>query len=212
MDNHGNVVPSKAYNIRKVNTTNKLVKITLDNGEIITCTPDHFILNADGNYVKAEDLRVSDSLMPLYTKIEEDGHEQYFDKTTGKYIYTHKMVAENLMQSDKQNALLRLEKEEHLPNQNGVQVHHKNLLDKNNKLDNRPENLEWVTIKEHFTIHGQSGYTCYNVSDKHRNRVSELHKQGVYKNNNWRDNGYNGSEKHIQAIKNATKQGVYDGG
>lgn len=212
MDNHGNVVPGLAKDIRIVNTTNELLEITLDNEEVIKCTPDHYFLTAEGNYVMAKDLNVEDSLMPLYIKESTDGHLLYFNRNTGNYDKVHTMVAMNVLSNEYKDALYRLSIEDHLPHQNSVVVHHKNVLDSNNKTNNDPNNLEWLTNKEHFKLHGSYGYTAYNVSDKHKNRISELHKQGKYKNNNWRDNGYNGSEKHINDIKQAAKRGSYDHG
>ncbi|MDP2905696.1 MAG: DNA gyrase subunit A, partial [Candidatus Omnitrophota bacterium] len=46
----------------------KLVKITLDDGTEIKCTPDHPFMLRDGVYKNALDLRPDDALMPLYIK------------------------------------------------------------------------------------------------------------------------------------------------
>ncbi len=45
-----------------------LVEVTLDNGETITCTPDHEFMLRDGSYREAQDLEGGQSLMPLYRK------------------------------------------------------------------------------------------------------------------------------------------------
>ena len=45
-----------------------LVKVTLDNGEIIVCTPDHKFMLRDGEYKEAQALQKKDSLMPLDTQ------------------------------------------------------------------------------------------------------------------------------------------------
>src|SRR6266571_3540083 len=47
----------------------KVIRVTLDNGESIVCTPDHRFLLRDGRYKAAIDLTPPDSLMPLYRKM-----------------------------------------------------------------------------------------------------------------------------------------------
>jgi DNA gyrase subunit B len=51
---------------RKTKTNAEVIKITLDNGEEIICTPDHRFMLRDGHYKAAENLTPEDSLMPLY--------------------------------------------------------------------------------------------------------------------------------------------------
>lgn len=180
IDKNGNVVPSLAKNIRKIKETNKLVKITLDNGKVIKCTLDHKFMLPDLSYEEAQNLKVGQSLMPIYTKIENK-HEMYFDRNSGKYNYTHVLVGNTLLLKEKDAALGRLQNEKHCPNQNGVCVHHKDVFNPNNSLNNTPENLEWLTSKEHFIEHTKM------------NKI------------------YNGSEKHLSDLKKARQLGKYDG-
>ncbi|MEL6309376.1 MAG: ATP-binding protein [Chloroflexota bacterium] len=55
--------------ITKRNTT--VIRLTLDNGEQITCTPDHRFMLRDGTYQQAQDLKSDDSIMPLYRKYSD---------------------------------------------------------------------------------------------------------------------------------------------
>lgn len=180
IDKNGNVVPSLAKNIRKIKETNKLVKITLDNGKVIKCTLDHKFMLPDLSYEEAQNLKVGQSLMPIYTKIENK-HEMYFDRNSGKYKYTHDLVGNTILAKEKEDALDRLQGEEHTPNQNSICVHHKGVFTQNNSLNNTPENLEWLTSKEHFIEHTKM------------NKI------------------YNGSEKHLSDLKKARQLGKYDG-
>lgn len=180
IDKNGNVVPSLAKNIRKIKETNKLVKITLDNGKVIKCTLDHKFMLPDLSYEEAQNLKVGQSLMPIYTKIENK-HEMYFDRNSGKYKYTHDLVGNTILANEKEDALNRLQDEEHTPNQNSICVHHKGVFNQNNSLNNTPENLEWLTSKEHFIEHTKM------------NKI------------------YNGSEKHLSDLKKARQLGKYDG-
>lgn len=55
----------------------KLIKITLDNGEEIKCTYNHKFMLRNGEYIEAQDLLPNDSLMPLYTKVAEKVKERH---------------------------------------------------------------------------------------------------------------------------------------
>lgn len=202
IDKNGNVVPALAKNIRKIKETNKLVKITLDNGKVIKCTLDHKFMLPDLSYEEAQNLKVGQSLMPIYTKIENK-HEMYFDRNSGKYKYTHDLVGNTILAEEKEDALERLQNEEHSPNQNSICVHHKGVFNQNNSLNNTPENLEWLTAKEHFIEHSK-----HNKTDKGKEYFRELHKEGKLKS--WSET-YNGSEKHLKDIARARELGNYDG-
>lgn len=200
IDKNGNVVPALAKNIRKIKETNKLVKITLDNGKVIKCTLDHKFMLPDLSYEEAQNLKVGQSLMPIYTKIENK-HEMYFDRNSGKYKYTHDLVGNTILAREKADALDRLQNEEHAPNQNSICVHHKGVFNQNNSLNNTPENLEWLTAKEHFIEHSK-----HNKSEKGKEYYRELHRECKLKN--WGET-YNGSEKHIEDVKRAWELGKY---
>lgn len=202
IDKNGNVVPALAKNIRKIKETNKLVKITLDNGKVIKCTLDHKFMLPDLSYEEAQNLKVGQSLMPIYTKIENK-HEMYFDRNSGKYKYTHDLVGNTILAEGKEDALNRLQGEEHSPNQNSICVHHLGVFNQNNSLNNTPENLEWLTAKEHFIEHSK-----HNKTDKGKEYFRELHKEGKLKS--WSET-YNGSEKHLKDIARARELGNYDG-
>lgn len=202
IDKNGNVVPALAKNIRKIKETNKLVKITLDNGKVIKCTLDHKFMLPDLSYEEAQNLKVGQSLMPIYTKIENK-HEMYFDRNSGKYKYTHDLVGNTILAEEKEDALNRLQGEEHSPNQNSICIHHIGVFNQNNSLNNTPENLEWLTAKEHFIEHSK-----HNKTDKGKEYFRELHKEGKLKS--WSET-YNGSEKHLKDIARARELGNYDG-
>ena len=49
----------------------EVIRVILDTGEAITCTPDHQFMLRDGSYKAATDLAPDDSLMPLYRKLSD---------------------------------------------------------------------------------------------------------------------------------------------
>lgn len=61
-----NIVPGEIEwaGFTKMNT--EVVRVTLDNGESIDCTPDHPFMTRDGKWINAIDLIPNQSLMPLY--------------------------------------------------------------------------------------------------------------------------------------------------
>lgn len=77
----------------------ELVAVTLDDGSVVRCTPDHRFMLRDGSYREAGQLAAGDSLMPLYTRISKrrehggmDGYELYLGLVDGKRHFTHRMV------------------------------------------------------------------------------------------------------------------------
>ncbi|OPX57600.1 MAG: DNA gyrase subunit B [Methanomassiliicoccales archaeon PtaB.Bin134] len=63
---NGTIGVERAINARKTKEDVPVIRITLDNGEAITCTPDHLFMCRDGSYMRADHLQVGRSLMPLY--------------------------------------------------------------------------------------------------------------------------------------------------
>lgn len=211
LDKSGNMVPAKANNIRKTGETTELVQLTLDNGEIIRSTRDHMFMTVAGKYVRADELKADDRLMPLHTKINDKGYEEYYDKNTQSFIKTYRRVAEFVSKDEMIAAENRLAVEDHYPNQNGIVVHHAD----ENKLNNEPTNLKWLTSKEYFIEHAKTAsekMTRYNKSEEHKDRVKELHKQGHYANTYFGQagNGYNGSDLQKANLSKAWAEGRYD--
>ena len=83
-----------------------LVRVTLDNGESVRCTPDHLFRRRDGSYRRADALVAGDSLMPLYRSVsaksagdELDGYERVWMNDRDEWVYTHYLAdAYNLRQ------------------------------------------------------------------------------------------------------------------
>ena len=119
-----------AYDARKTKT-NKTLKITFDNSAELVCTYDHLVLCKDGEYRHAKDLRVNDSVMPLYDA-DWFGY-QSIAAPGSKFITTHKLVAETFYR--------KVEKDE--------VVHHKDF----NKRNNTQTNLEIMTRAAHTSLH-----------------------------------------------------------
>ena len=133
----GKIVCAEAI-ARKTRSNAKLVKVILDNGREIQCTPDHQFMLRDGGYREAKDLRPQDSLMPFYSKIDRDGYTLIQQNYSGRYQKAHWIVARSGI----------LGKVPKFANQRTV-IHHKNF----NQADNRPENLKFMGHCDHSAYH-----------------------------------------------------------
>jgi len=81
-----------------------LVKVTLDNGREIRCTPDHEFMLRDGSYQQAQHLALQTSLMPFHAHIETEAFAAVDHVVAGvinhdhlQYSYNHKVVSVEAM-------------------------------------------------------------------------------------------------------------------
>lgn len=125
----------------------QVIKVTLDNGEQIICTPDHRFMLRDGSYKPAEQLTPADSLMPLYRKLSNkqepnitiDGYEMVWNPKTDSWLFTH-------MLSDWYNCWQGVYQKT-----DGNHRHHVDF----NKLNNNPTNLQRMSAEAHLQLHQQ---------------------------------------------------------
>jgi DNA gyrase/topoisomerase IV subunit B/transcriptional regulator with XRE-family HTH domain len=123
----------------------EVIRLTLDNGEQIVCTPDHRFMLHDGSYKAAADLSDEDSLMPLYRKLSDhsepgitiNGYEMVWNPRSNGWLFTHLLA-------DWYNRWKGIYTEE-----DGDHCHHIDF----NKLNNNPTNLKRMPAKEHLALH-----------------------------------------------------------
>ena len=184
----GNIVPGKAKNPRITQQVKTIVEVTLDNDDVYKCTPEHKLMLRNGILTQVSELKIGDSLMPLNTRSGRKAarfREEVYNNAGGGWKPTHRVVLEHF---DKRESVR-------------WQVHH---ID-NNYFNNDPRNLKWVTPSEHAKIHNVFGK--YNVSIQHKERVKELHKQGIYSHVYFGSdqNKWNGSEEQKLMLKEMVK-------
>ncbi|MBI3008094.1 MAG: intein-containing DNA gyrase subunit A, partial [Candidatus Omnitrophica bacterium] len=131
-------------NPRKTRKNAKVIKIILDNGAEIRCTPDHLFMLRDGTYKKAKDLKPQESLMPLYTNTYDGkddynlkGYETIYQPLQEKWEFTHHLA-------DRWNLENKI-----YPKSAGKIRHHKNF----NKLNNNPDNIQRIQWNRHWGLH-----------------------------------------------------------
>lgn len=135
-----------------------VVKLTLDNGKEIICTPDHKFPVWNKGFIEAKDLIIGESMMPHYSKLEKindkakaSKYEKIFNGE--KWEFTHRLVSKWKDENRFDNEFLYSEEYSHL---NKNTIHHKNI----NPKDNSPENLVRMNSKDHLSMHsiiGQNG-------------------------------------------------------
>lgn len=143
LDASGEFVPGFASRIWETKRVRATVVVQLDNDQTFECTPDHRIMLRGGGYKEAGSLVAGDSLMPLYRKSGQNGHEMVYSPSTvlkgkwvqpkGRWYKTHVLVDRHLRGE--------------LPT--GYCVHHDNYL----KVDNTPGNLQRMPSTEHVAMH-----------------------------------------------------------
>jgi DNA gyrase subunit B len=198
MQKNGHIGIAPILNPRLTKQQAKIIKITLDNGEILRCTPDHLFRLVDGKYKKAIELTRKDSLAPLYRKITSEtdktplkGYELVFDPKNKKWIYTHVLsdiynLNNNVYYSSR-----------------GSHRHHIDF----NKRNNNPTNIRRVTKKEHIDIHHKHlKLTLHRPDSKQKSieakqkpefrekaKIKSLEKRLLFSTNakkQWQDNEY----------------------
>lgn len=117
----GTIIPAKVIEASKIKETDKLCKITLDNGEFFTCTPNHKHMMRDGSYKESKDLKPGDSMMPCYITFSDNYDSE--ERRVGERSYksnsvsnnNHKIVSVEFINTDQKTPVycLEVDTEEH---------------------------------------------------------------------------------------------------
>ena len=143
----GSIKPGKILNAWKTKEVDHFYRVQLDTGGHIDCTGNHPFLCRDGQYKRADELQLDQSLMPLYRKLSSskklggqdllDGYEMTLDNSAEEWKYTHKIVNDAV--------------ENHLIGKQRV-IHHVDF----DKRNNNPNNLSEMTWFDHRKLHSQN--------------------------------------------------------
>ena len=101
------IVPGKVVWCGKNYTAYQLYKITLDDDSYMVMAGEHEIIMRDGSKKRADEVVAGESVMPFYRKNEnisytkEAYHEQVYNPNSGKYEYTHKLIADSIKKKAK---------------------------------------------------------------------------------------------------------------
>ena len=93
----GTIGLERIVNPRMTRAKAEVIKVTLDTGEHIICTPDHNFMLRNGCFKQAANLTPDDSLMPLYRKLSDmsepgitiEGYEMVWNPRSESWLFTH---------------------------------------------------------------------------------------------------------------------------
>lgn len=151
-----------------------VVRVHLDDGSFVDCTPDHRFLMRDGSYKEASTLEPKDSLFPIYQH-SSHGYPTIYNSVKASrskrrhdgWKELHHMVDDYLVR----NGLAE-------PRGAKIHVHH---IDEN-KLNAHPSNLARISSSDHTRMHnldgrarlgGQAAASRYNSSPEYREFISQ---------------------------------------
>ncbi len=141
----GRIGMERVTNARRTKIGAEVIKITMDNGENIICTPDHPFMMRDGSFKPANSLTPDVSIMPLYRKLSDikepgitiDGYELVWDPKSDKWVFTHVLADRH---NRWQKAYLK---------EDGDHCHHIDF----DKLNNNPTNIRRMPAYDHLDLH-----------------------------------------------------------
>jgi len=198
---------TEVRNLRLTRKNEKIMEVTLDNGEKIKCTLDHRFMLRDGSYKEAKDLKLGESLMPAYTDLY-DGE----DKNLKGYELIYQPIKENKEfihhLADKWNL------------ENGVYKksagrirHHSDF----NKLNNNPDNVVRIQWQDHWKYHKEIASWRHTNDPEYVKKISEGRRKFIENNRkaysermtarnlkNWRNKNYR--EKMIVTLSEVNKK------
>lgn len=154
-----NIVPGEIEWAGYTRKNADVVRVWLDNGKYVDCTPDHNFLTRDGKWIEAQNLISGQSLMPLYlkksTRKDRTGYEMVYHPSTGNYQEVHRLVTEHYNM---------------IHPKSGKVVHHKDF----NKLNNYPDNLDCsMSFMEHRKYHSNLTKVGINSPKNIKKRIND---------------------------------------
>ncbi len=152
-------------NPRLTRRKEKIMEVTLDNGEKIKCTLDHRFMLRSGSYKKARDLTPKDSLMPAYFNLKQvkkvGRYSSVLQPFTGRYDFVHKLA-------DEYNVRCGYAEDRPI----SYILHHKD----SNKRNNSPDNIQRLTKKQHYKVHLKQ---AKNLWKERGDEFREKHRQSL---------------------------------
>jgi len=137
----GRLMVTDLHAPRLIGTGEEVVRVLLDDGSHIDCTPDHEFLTRSGLMIAAAALKAGQSLMPLYRKLSR-GYEKVYQPLTKHHIDTHVLADEwNI-----RNGFYEAGEHEHR--------HHVD----HDRRNNSPFNICRVPAADHLAIHNATYY------------------------------------------------------
>ncbi len=200
---------TEVKNPRLTRKKERILEVTLDNGEKIKCTLDHHFMLRDGNYKKAIELKEGDSLMPFYAKLYEGE-----DKNLKRYEMVYQPIEENWEFIHHLADTWNLQIGSYKKNAGRIR-HHKDF----NKLNNNPSNVLRIQWQDHWKYHKEIASERHKNDPEYVKKIAagrrkfwsdgknrRIYSERLVKRNleNWKDKDYR--EKMIKTLSEVNKQ------
>ena len=158
------------------------IKITLDNGHSLICTPDHKIPVFGKGFVEAQHLTASDSLISFNTRNRSisggktNDYQQVWDHESKKWIWTHRMVGDFFRNQNKHQEFTYLE--EYQGSEKTV-IHHRDY----DRFNNDPRNLTFMNKRDHVLYHASEKKEFWqNMTQEYRDDMTSKISQTLVDN------------------------------
>jgi hypothetical protein len=195
----GEIVPGRISWAGVTKKDTEVVKITLDNGETITCTPDHKFPTRFNGIKEAKDLVEGESMWAFNKKFEKikgagknrkrNTYEIIYDHNVNRWIYTHRMVA-NYFKNTLCEEFCYLDELKDLEKNT---IHHKDF----NRYNNNIDNLVFMNSKDHL---------CYHKN--HMKKMNEFFGKEI--TDSWKDIRKEGLSKYFENLDDLEKAVIHD--
>lgn len=159
----GEIVPGPITWAGTTRSNTQVLKLTLDNGEKIICTPDHKFPILGKGFVEAQNLEIGESFIPGYMrkgKINNEDSKEYleiFDPHHKKWKYVHRFVSSYFKEMNDSDYFKEFVFDSKYNDREKVTVHHVDL----NKYNNNPDNLIWMSPPDHIMYHAHLSKTFW---------------------------------------------------
>ncbi|MFA5583775.1 MAG: portal protein, partial [Bacteriovoracaceae bacterium] len=176
------IVPGRAHGIIKTGEKVETLRVILDNGEEIKCTPGHPFLLSSGRYVEAKDLKPGHSLTALYRKEStiHPGYEETYDYASRDWQFTHRLFNRRYHETARDTGARWVK---------GNVIHHEDY----NKRNNSPDNLMMMCSKHHHKIHSRTSPQCKRFAEFMRSPAGREMARQIGKKYSGKFKTYNGT-------------------
>ncbi len=145
-----------------------LLEITLDNDEVIHCTPDHEFIRRDGRLTQAIDLRPNDSLMPYDPSLWR-GYTMLYQPLNGTLYPAHRLADEwNLRHGI----------------YGDIPDSHRHHID-HDRQNNMPWNIMRMDAAEHIRYHNEEFYNSEDFDPTEHGLAVQAALHELYQDPEW---------------------------
>lgn len=169
-----NINVSLAESVYLSKYENKLVEIEIDGLHKIKCTYDHPFLLRNGNYKKAEELKIGDSLEPIHRCLFKEKFPDRYFKTDYEIVTNgdNKVRFTADLSCIKKYGRMPIEGKEDLE-----KIWPKILEDAKN-YNHKVTNIRFIELEEPVPVYG-----LYNVSENHNYALALTENEGIFVSN-----------------------------